>query len=102
MKNNLELYILDGCERCSRIKSRLDIDNIIYNIENCTTSDSKKCDSIEDKLDCGRYPIAIVKNNGVTSMIHFCDHKKPSGESTKKIPVDSEDKFINEIKNAYI
>lgn len=102
MKNKIELYILSKCDRCSRIKTRLETEGISFDIEDCTTSNSKKCDSIEDKIDCGRYPIAVIKNNGITSIIHFCDHKKPSGETTKKIPVDSEDKFISEIKKCYI
>jgi hypothetical protein len=99
MKNKLELYLLDGCNKCSRIKYALLADEIEYDAIDCTNSDNKKCDTLEDKIDCGKYPMAVVKRNGITTIIHFCDTK---ASSNTKISVDSEDKFINEIKKAYI
>jgi hypothetical protein len=103
MNNKIELYLLDGCDRCSRIKYALLADEIKYEEVNCTSSESSKCDSLEDKLDCGRYPMAVVKKKGVTSIIYFCEGKSTSVTATtnKRISVDSEDKFINEIKKAY-
>ena len=101
-KIKFELYVLGGCDKCSRIKYALDAEDIIYEEINCTSSENKKCDTLEDKIDCGRYPMAVIKTSECTTIIHLCDHKKPSGESTKRIPVDSEDKFISEIKKVYI
>jgi hypothetical protein len=100
-KTKFELYILQGCEKCVRIKYAVVAEDLLFEEINCTSSENKKCDSLEDKIDCGRYPMAVIKNNGVTTIIHFCDFKKPSGESIKRIPVDSEDRFIQEIKKAY-
>lgn len=103
MSNKIELYILDGCEKCTRIKYALLAEEIEYEMINCTSSDNKKCDSLEDKIDCGRYPMAVIKKRGTTIIIYFCDGKSTSGTTlvTRRISVDSEDKFINEIKKAY-
>ena len=47
--------------------------------------------------------MAVVKKKGVTSIIYFCEGKSNNGaaNTNKRISVDSEDKFINEIKKAY-
>jgi hypothetical protein len=103
MKTKLELYLLDKCDRCTRIKYALAWEEIKYEEVNCTSSESSKCDSLEDKLDCGRYPMAVLKNSISTTIIHFCDNKTTTNSNTsRRIPVDSEDKFINEIKKYYI
>jgi len=77
-------------------------EEIEFELVNCADSNNKKCDSLEDKVDCGRYPMAVVKKNGTTTIIHFCDNKPAGGTITKRIPVDSEDKFLSELKKAYI
>jgi len=103
MKTKLELYLLDKCDRCTRIKYILSSEEILYDVVNCTASDNKKCDSLEDKIDCGRYPMAVLKNSVSTTIIHFCDNKTATNSNTsRRVPVDSEDKFINEIKKYYI
>jgi hypothetical protein len=102
MKTKIELYVLDGCNKCARIKYELLAEEIDHELIDCTSSDNKKCDTLEDKVDCGRYPMAIVKKNGTTTIIHFCDNKPAGGTTTKRIPVDSEDKFLSELKKAYI
>ena len=102
MKNKIELYALGGCGTCGRIKYALQAEEIEYELVDCTQSDNKKCDSLEDKVDCGRYPMAVIKAKGSTTVIHFCDNKPAGGTNTKRIPVDSEDKFIQEVKKAYI
>lgn len=100
-KVELELFTISGCSRCQNVKYQLEREDIIYHEHSCTSQEDKKCDSLEDKIDCGRYPIAVIKKNGVTTIVHNCYHKKPSGTSVRKIPVDSEDKFIDEVKKAY-
>ena len=97
-KIKIELYVLKGCEKCSRIKYGLVADEIPYEEIDCSSTENKKCDSLEDKVDCGKYTMAVVKKKGSTTIVHFCDGKSTTN---KKIPVDSEDKFINEIKKAY-
>lgn len=101
-KNKFELYTLHGCEKCARIKYILESEDLLYEEIDCSSSENKKCDSLEDKVDCGKYPMAVIKKNGITTIIHLCDYKKASGEIAKRIPVDSEDKFVIEIKKAYI
>jgi glutaredoxin len=101
-KTKFELYILHGCATCARIKYALESEDIIYEEIDCTSSENKKCDTLEDKIDCGRYPMAVIKKNGSTTIIHTCKDRKPSLGATKKIPVDSEDMFIQEVKKAYI
>lgn len=102
MNKKFELYVLDGCNKCTRIKYLIASEELDHELVDCTASDNKKCDSLEDKVDCGRYPMAVIKNKGVTTIIHFCDKKPSESTTAKRIPVDSEDKFIQEVKKAYI
>jgi hypothetical protein len=102
MKTNLDFYFLETCEKCTRIKYALIAEDIEHELVNCTSSSNSICDKLEDKVDCGRYPMAVVKNKGVTTIIHFCDKKPTASATTKKVPVDSEEKFIQEVKKAYI
>ena len=102
MKNKLELYLLDGCDRCNRIKYMILAEELEYEAVNCTSSTNNICDKLEDKVDCGRYPMAVIKKKGSTTIVHFCDGQSASGTTTKKVPVNSEDKFVEEIKKAYI
>jgi len=97
-KNEIKLFTLASCNRCASIKSRLQLDNIEFVEVDCTPSDCEECDKVEDSIDCGRYPIAIVKSEKGKSIIHTCENKK---SSTNKISVNSEDMFMNELKKAY-
>ena len=45
MNNKIELYVLDGCEKCTRIKYALISDEIEYEEISCTSSENKKCDN---------------------------------------------------------
>lgn len=103
MNNKIELYVLDGCEKCTRIKYALISEEIDYEEMNCTSSENKKCDNLEDRVDCGKYPMAVVKKRGATSVIYFCEKQSTGGTTVvnRRISVDSEDKFIQEIKKAY-
>lgn len=100
-KVKFELYTLHGCNRCANIKYALEVEDLLYEEVDCTSSENKKCDTLEDKTDCGRYPMAIIKKNGTTTIIHTCDGKKSTSGVNKKIAVDSEDMFIQEVKKAY-
>jgi glutaredoxin len=103
-KIKVELYVLKGCDKCSRIKYILQADEIAYEEIDCSSSENKKCDTLEDKVDCGKYPMAVIKKKGSTTMIHFCDGRSTGGTTTvtRRIPVDSEYKFIYELKKVYI
>lgn len=100
--SKLELYVLDGCKKCAAIKVALDLEKIEYTEHNCTSSENQDCDAIEDSINCGRYPIAVIKNNRGTTIVYTCEDQKTRGGKIKKVPVDSQDMFISEIKNAYI
>lgn len=101
MKINFDFYYLENCERCTRIKYALISDDIDHELVNCTSSNNTACDKLEDKVDCGRYPMAVIKKNGQSTIIHFCDKKSATSGTNKRVPVDSEDMFIQEVKKAY-
>lgn len=100
-KTKFELYTLHGCSRCSNLKYALEAEDLLYEEVDCTASDNKKCDTLEDKTDCGKYPMAVIKKNGATTIIHMCEARKSSTGINKKIVVDSEDMFVKEAKKAY-
>ena len=103
-KIKVDLYTLTGCDKCSRIKYILQADEIAYEEIDCSSSENKKCDTLEDRVDCGKYPMAVIKKRGSTTTIYFCESRSTGGSTTitRKIPVDSEDKFVSEIKKVYI
>lgn len=96
----IELYVLNGCSKCSTVKQKLTEEGLVFSEINCTSTENEDCDKLEDSINCGRYPIAIVKNKGVKSIIHTCYDKKNTAKS-KKIPADSIESFLSEIKKAY-
>ena len=97
-KIKFELYTLHGCSVCATIKYALESEDLLYEEIDCTASDNTKCDSLEDKTDCGRYPMAVIKKLGSSTIIHMCDGRKTSNGINKKIVADSEDMFIQEVK----
>lgn len=101
MKNKLQLYVLGGCGTCGRIKNRLLEEELDHELIDCSSNKNENCDSLEDKVDCGRYPMAVIKSKGHTTVVYFCN-KQSENTSLRKIAVDSEDKFIQEVKKAYI
>jgi hypothetical protein len=104
MTTKIELYLLENCGKCARIKYALLAEEIEFEIIDCANSENKKCDRLEDRVDCGRYPMAVIKKRGSITTVYFCDKGSIGGTTTvtRRIPVDSEDKFIQEIKKAYI
>jgi hypothetical protein len=101
MKTDVYFYYLDGCEKCTKIKYELIKAEIEHELVNCTSSSNSLCDKLEDQIDCGRYPMVVIKKKGSNTVIHFCDKKAVLEGKSKRIPVDSEEMFVKEVKKAY-
>ena len=100
MNNKIKIYTLNGCSNCKKVNSILAEKQIDYEIVDCSSPDCEECDRLEDQINCGRYPIAVIRTEGSTIKVHLCDDNKQS--SSKIIIVDSVDKFISTIIKYYI
>ena len=60
----IKLLLLEGCQRCQKLKEELGKNYIHYEYEVCK-SDSIICDSIEDLINCSNYPIVLKMINNV-------------------------------------
>lgn len=56
--NKIKLLLLEGCNRCEKLKKELGKNYIHYDYEICK-SDNVVCDSIEDLIECSNYPIVL-------------------------------------------
>jgi hypothetical protein len=45
--------------------------------------------------------MAVIKKRGSTTTIYFCESRSTGSAVNKRVAVDSEDKFISEIKKVY-
>jgi arsenate reductase-like glutaredoxin family protein len=100
MNNKIKLYTLEGCSNCKKVNISLLEQGIDYEIVDCSSPDCEECDRLEDQINCGRYPIAVINTNNSTIKIHLCDDNKQS--SSNIIIVDSVDKFVSTILKYYI
>lgn len=70
----IKIYILEGCDKCKKLKSTLDKLNIKYNCITCEESPNA-CDQIESITGVDMYPIVdlgktfyILLRNTMTSV----------------------------------
>lgn len=56
--NKIKLLLLEGCNRCEKLKKELGKNYIHYDYEICK-SDNVFCDSIENLIGCSNYPIVL-------------------------------------------
>lgn len=67
----IKLLLLEGCQRCQRLKEELGKNYIHYEYEVCK-SDTEICDSIENLINCSNYPIVLkMINNTFIEEIAF-------------------------------
>lgn len=52
----IKIYVLDGCDKCKKLKLTLDSLNIKYNCVTCE-QDPDACDKIEEVTEVDMYPI---------------------------------------------
>jgi hypothetical protein len=69
--NKIKLLLLEGCNRCEKLKKELGKNYIHYDYEICK-SDNVVCDSIEDLIGCSNYPIVLkMKTKTIIDEIIF-------------------------------
>jgi glutaredoxin len=56
-KTKLEIYVLEGCDKCKKLKQKLDSLKIEYEVTPCEQYPNM-CDNIEDITGVDSYPIA--------------------------------------------
>lgn len=52
----IKIYVLEGCDKCKKLKSTLDALNIKYDCVTCETS-PQECDTIEATTGVDMYPM---------------------------------------------
>jgi hypothetical protein len=73
--NKIKLLLLEGCQRCQKLKEELGKNYIHYDYEICK-SDTILCDSIEDLIGCSNYPIVLkmINNNFIEEVIYITNN----------------------------
>ena len=100
--NKIKLLVLEGCNKCEKLKHELNRNNIRYEYEVCK-SDTEICDSIEDLIGCSNYPIVlkIINNNFIEEVIYITDNyddvgiTKSLNNKIKGKPMHSIDQLID-------
>ena len=102
--SKIKLLLLEGCQRCQKLKEELSKNYIYYEYEICK-SDTEICDSIEDLIGCSNYPIVlkIINNNFIEEVIYITDNyddvgiTKSLNNKIKGKPMHSIDQLIDYI-----
>ena len=102
--SKIKLLLLEGCQRCQKLKEELGKNYIYYEYEICK-SDTEICDSIEDLIGCSNYPIVlkIINNNFIEEVIYITDNyddvgiTKSLNNKIKGKPMHSIDQLIDYI-----
>ena len=103
----IKLLLLEGCQRCQKLKEELGKNYIHYEYEVCK-SDSIICDSIEDLINCSNYPIVLkmINNTFIEEILYVTDNYDEVGKTlqlnnrVKGKPFYSIDKLIEYIINS--
>lgn len=102
--SKIKLLLLEGCQRCQKLKEELGKNYVYYEYEICK-SDTEICDSIEDLIGCSNYPIVlkIINNNFIEEVIYITDNyddvgiTKSLNNKIKGKPMHSIDQLIDYI-----
>jgi glutaredoxin len=102
--NKIKLLVLEGCNKCEKLKQELNKNNIRYEYEVCK-SDTEICDSIEDLTGYSNYPIVLkmVTSNFIEEVIYITDKYDEVGktvslnDNVKGKPLHSIDQLIEYI-----
>jgi glutaredoxin-related protein len=100
--SKIKLLLLEGCQRCQKLKEELGKNYVYYEYEICK-SDTEICDSIEDLIGCSNYPIVlkIINNNFIEEVIYITDNyddvgiTKSLNNKIKGKPIHSIDQLID-------
>lgn len=63
------LLILNGCNKCKKLKESLEIENISTHSIDCD-NDPSICDDLENQTNTSTYPMALTEH-GSLEMIHY-------------------------------
>jgi hypothetical protein len=72
--NKIKLLLLEGCNKCEKLKQELGKNYIYYDYEICK-SDTELCDSVEDLIGCSNYPIVLkmINTNFIEEIIYVAN-----------------------------
>lgn len=78
----IKLLLLEGCQRCQKLKEDLGKNYIHYEYEVCK-SDTEICDSIESIINCSNYPIVLkmINDSLIEEIIFITDNFEEVGKS---------------------
>ena len=99
-KINLQIYILEGCDKCKKLKTTLDSLKIEYEAIPCEEYPNM-CDNIEDVTGVDSYPMVNLKGR----LFYIAENYKDIGkikvisESISTMGMYSIDNIIDTIKN---
>lgn len=104
--SKIKLLLLEGCNRCEKLKQELGKNYIYYDYEVCK-ADTEICDSIEDFIGCSNYPIVLKMptKTAIEEIIYVTDNYEDVGKTIelnnriKGKPFYSIDKLIEYVIN---
>ena len=96
----IKLYVLEGCDKCKKLKSTLDRLKIEYEEIPCEQYPNM-CDNIEDVTGVDSYPIANLNGNILYIAENYSDINKIRiiSENLSTMGMYSIDNIIDAIKN---
>lgn len=74
----IKIYILEGCDKCKKLKSTLDSLSIKYACISCEAS-PQECDNIEEMTGVDMYPIVDLGK----TILHIAENYKDIGKEKK-------------------
>jgi hypothetical protein len=79
--SKIKLLLLEGCQRCQKLKEELGKNYIHYEYEVCK-SDTEICDSVEDLIGCSNYPIVLkmINNTFIQEIYYITDKNEEIGK----------------------
>lgn len=84
----INVYALQGCDKCSKLVNELKVEGISCNIIYDTDND-ELFDELEELVDCTNYPIVVVHPNNILEVLDF------NGKDTYIIPSECKSKKSN-------
>ena len=96
----IKIYVLEGCDKCKKLKSTLDRLKIEYEEIPCEQYPNM-CDNIEDVTGVDSYPIANLNGNILYIAENYSDINKIRiiSENLSTMGMYSIDNIIDAIKN---
>jgi len=100
----IKLLVLEGCNKCQKLKDALTQNNIKYSTIVCM-DDTSICDEVEDLTGCYVYPMVLYVDdfNSITNIFYVTDKYDEVGKlkslsiGTTSLAFHSIDQLINYI-----